>query len=97
MPEQNTAADSDLPVEASADHNAAASSAQRVEAGAEQTATTWCDRCGEDATTGDHTACRQLRALEPPRYCAHCRRRLKVQVMPTGWTATCVEHGTLTR
>jgi len=32
--------------------------------------------------------------LEPPRYCTRCRRRMVVQVTPSGWTATCVEHGT---
>ena len=52
----------------------------------------YCDRCGEEAA-GDHTACAAARRLEPPRYCPHCRRRMKVQVLPTGWTATCVAHG----
>ncbi|MEU5787375.1 MULTISPECIES: biotin synthase auxiliary protein BsaP [Micromonospora] len=56
-------------------------------------AVTWCDRCGEDATAGPHAACAAARALEPPRYCARCRRRMKVQVLPVGWSATCVEHG----
>ncbi|MEO3930720.1 hypothetical protein ABGB07_43775 [Micromonosporaceae bacterium B7E4] len=56
----------------------------------------WCDRCGEAAATGDHDACRAARALEPPRYCASCRRRMKVQVLPSGWSAVCVEHGTHT-
>ncbi len=50
----------------------------------------WCDLCGEP---GSHAACQDARALEPPRYCARCRRRLVVQVTPTGWTARCVEHG----
>ncbi|GAA0455855.1 hypothetical protein Ade02nite_04650 [Paractinoplanes deccanensis] len=54
----------------------------------------FCDRCGEPAAEGDHLACERARALEPPRYCALCRRRMKVQVVPAGWTATCVEHGT---
>ncbi|WP_442789719.1 biotin synthase auxiliary protein BsaP [Paenarthrobacter sp. GOM3] len=31
--------------------------------------------------------------MEPPRYCVECRRRLKVQVTPTGWTAECSRHG----
>ncbi|MEV4348336.1 hypothetical protein AB0J83_28090 [Actinoplanes sp. NPDC049596] len=56
----------------------------------------FCDRCGNPATEGDHTPCDRARALEPPRYCTQCRRRMKVQVVPTGWTATCVEHGTRT-
>jgi hypothetical protein len=34
-------------------------------------------------------------ALEPPRFCTGCGRRMKVQVHPRGWSATCVEHGTL--
>ncbi|WP_456049091.1 biotin synthase auxiliary protein BsaP [Actinoplanes sandaracinus] len=50
----------------------------------------YCDRCGEP---GSHAACVAARELEPPRYCPDCRRRMKVQVVPTGWTATCVEHG----
>ncbi len=58
---------------------------------------TYCDRCGEPgpADTAAHASCVAARELEPPRYCAHCRRRMKVQVVPTGWTASCVEHGTL--
>jgi len=55
--------------------------------------TLYCDRCGEPGT---HPDCTQARQLEPPRYCARCRRRLVVQVSPTGWTARCVEHGELT-
>ena len=31
--------------------------------------------------------------LEPPRYCAQCRRRMVVQVLPRGWSARCSEHG----
>nr|WP_166387807.1 hypothetical protein [Catellatospora methionotrophica] len=57
--------------------------------------TTYCDRCGEPTGTGTHDSCRAARQLEPPRFCTHCRRRMKVQVVPTGWTATCAEHGTL--
>jgi hypothetical protein len=53
----------------------------------------YCDRCGRVVTDGDHNGCAQARALEPPRFCPACRRRLKVQVMPAGWVATCVEHG----
>jgi hypothetical protein len=56
--------------------------------------TTYCDRCGEPLGGGSHAACEAARELEPPRYCPQCRRRMKVQVVPTGWTATCVEHGT---
>jgi hypothetical protein len=54
---------------------------------------TYCDRCGEPLTGGPHDRCRQARALEPPRYCPHCRRRMIVQVTPTGWTARCAQHG----
>ncbi|MBQ1026743.1 hypothetical protein [Micromonospora sp. C95] len=54
---------------------------------------TWCDRCGQAAAAGAHEQCAAARALEPPRYCARCRRRMKVQVLPVGWSAICVEHG----
>jgi SAM-dependent methyltransferase len=53
----------------------------------------WCDHCGRDAGEGGHDPCRGARALEPPRYCPHCRRRMKVQVLPNGWRAACVVHG----
>ncbi|WP_091653603.1 hypothetical protein [Micromonospora pallida] len=53
----------------------------------------WCDRCGEPEQVDTHEACRAARTFEPPRFCAYCRRRMKVQVLPTGWRATCVEHG----
>ncbi|MFA1540859.1 biotin synthase auxiliary protein BsaP [Actinomadura monticuli] len=59
----------------------------------------YCDRCGEPAAegdpAGDHAGCRAAREMEPPRYCAHCRRRMVVQVTPLGWTARCAEHGAL--
>ncbi|MBW8486261.1 biotin synthase auxiliary protein BsaP [Actinomadura parmotrematis] len=60
--------------------------------------TTYCDRCGEPAGGPDdaaHEACRTAREMEPPRYCAACRRRMVVQVTPTGWTASCSRHGEL--
>ncbi|SCE73260.1 hypothetical protein GA0070607_0913 [Micromonospora coriariae] len=54
----------------------------------------WCDRCGDPVAAGDaHPGCASARQLEPPRYCARCRRRMKVQVLPVGWSALCVEHG----
>jgi hypothetical protein len=56
----------------------------------------FCDRCGRAAEDGEHASCRAARSLEPPRYCAQCRRRMVVQVLPIGWTARCVEHGELT-
>ncbi|WP_308442645.1 biotin synthase auxiliary protein BsaP [Rugosimonospora africana] len=55
----------------------------------------FCDRCGGDLVAGAHAACRAARALEPPRFCPVCRRRMKVQVLPSGWRAQCVEHGEL--
>jgi GNAT superfamily N-acetyltransferase len=51
-----------------------------------------CGACGEP---GRHEACDRRLELDPPRYCAQCRRRMVVQVHPTGWTARCVEHGTV--
>jgi ribosomal protein S18 acetylase RimI-like enzyme len=53
----------------------------------------WCGQCGEALTPEGHAACRRRAALDPPRFCAQCRRRMVVQVTPTGWTARCVEHG----
>ncbi|QGN57462.1 hypothetical protein GKE56_05775 [Nostocoides sp. HKS02] len=53
----------------------------------------WCARCGEARAAGDHAACDRALALEPPRFCPACRRRMKVQVLPRGWSAVCVEHG----
>jgi hypothetical protein len=55
----------------------------------------FCDRCGEPAATGDHADCETARELEPPRYCPQCRRRMVVQVTPSGWNARCSEHGEL--
>ena len=56
---------------------------------------TYCGLCGKPAAEADHTACTRALGLEPPRYCTACRRRMVVQVLPTGWTARCVEHGEL--
>jgi ribosomal protein S18 acetylase RimI-like enzyme len=53
----------------------------------------WCGLCGEELTPEGHAACRRMAPLDPPRYCGQCRRRMVVQVTPTGWTARCVEHG----
>ncbi|HET6743805.1 MAG TPA: hypothetical protein VFH76_32930 [Kribbella sp.] len=53
---------------------------------------TYCGRCGLE---GRHEACVQALVLEPPRYCAHCRRRMIVQVHPMGWTARCSVHGSV--
>ena len=54
----------------------------------------WCTRCGGTTRVADHGCCATSADLEPPRYCAECRRRMVVQVLPQGWTARCVEHGT---
>jgi hypothetical protein len=53
----------------------------------------WCDHCGAAIGEGSHVTCQVARRLEPPRFCRYCRRRMKVQVLPAGWAATCVEHG----
>lgn len=53
----------------------------------------FCGRCGRELEGADHIACEQALALEPPRYCEICKRRMIVQVTPTGWTARCKEHG----
>jgi hypothetical protein len=55
----------------------------------------FCVHCGQDSPGGaDHPACHNPRtALEPPRYCTFCARRLVVQVSPLGWTAKCSRHG----
>ena len=53
----------------------------------------WCGQCGEALDAEGHPACRSRAELEPPRWCPHCRRRMVVQVTPTGWTARCSEHG----
>ncbi len=57
----------------------------------------FCPRCGIPVEHGDHSVCRAALALEPPRYCPTCRRRMVVQVTPSDWTARCVEHGETTR
>ncbi|HMM94212.1 hypothetical protein [Phycicoccus sp.] len=57
----------------------------------------WCGQCGLTLADGDHGRCARRAELEPPRFCVHCRRRMKVQVTPGAWTATCVAHGTVER
>ena len=57
---------------------------------------TYCGHCGDAVADRDHAPCDRMLAMEPPRFCTVCRRRMKVQVRPRGWSATCVEHGTLT-
>ncbi|WP_457609448.1 biotin synthase auxiliary protein BsaP [Luteipulveratus flavus] len=58
--------------------------------------TTWCGYCGQGSETVDHQRCTTMLALEPPRFCSRCGRRMKVQVVPTGWTAECSRHGVTT-
>jgi hypothetical protein len=53
----------------------------------------YCGRCGRALSDGGHESCLQALSLEPPRYCAECRRRMVVQVHPMGWTARCSVHG----
>jgi hypothetical protein len=53
----------------------------------------WCGRCGRAREVSDHVDCDRALALEPPRFCAQCRRRMKVQVLPRGWSALCAVHG----
>ena len=55
----------------------------------------YCGHCGEAVDARDHARCGELLQLEPPRFCAECRRRMVVQVTPAGWSARCVEHGEL--
>ncbi|WP_255769078.1 biotin synthase auxiliary protein BsaP [Pseudarthrobacter sulfonivorans] len=61
----------------------------------------FCGHCGEAYDGGAnppsyaHRQCEVLLQLEPPRYCADCKRRMKVQVTPTGWSAECSRHGVL--
>ena len=56
----------------------------------------YCGQCGEPASATGHERCDARAELEPPRYCAQCRRRMVVQIVPSGWSAKCVEHGTIT-
>ncbi|PNI07695.1 hypothetical protein CXX84_15325 [Arthrobacter sp. AFG7.2] len=49
--------------------------------------------CGAHKEKADHQACAARLELEPPRYCTACGRRLKVQVSPHTWWASCSRHG----
>ncbi|TLM81518.1 hypothetical protein FDW83_16060 [Pseudarthrobacter sp. NamE2] len=65
----------------------------------------YCRLCGEprqnkadDGGTAppssySHLRCDERLQMEPPRFCAECGRRLKVQVTPFGWSSTCSRHG----
>jgi hypothetical protein len=50
-----------------------------------------CTGCGRPIS--DCPGCG--RALDPPRYCPHCGRRMTVTVVPTGWIARCRDHAEL--
>ena len=54
-----------------------------------------CRWCGVAAAEHRPEPCR--RQLDPPRFCPTCGRRLRVQVHPTGWAASCRDHGPLPR
>jgi hypothetical protein len=56
-------------------------------------AAAYCRWCGSAAGECDGSTCR--RELDPPRFCPTCGRRLRVQVTPTGFTASCRDHGVL--
>ena len=56
----------------------------------------FCGHCGRPLDDDDHEVCSERLAMEPPRFCAECGRRMKVQVTPRGWSGTCVEHGVRT-
>jgi DNA-directed RNA polymerase subunit RPC12/RpoP len=55
----------------------------------------FCGRCGQEAGAGAHPDCERALALEPPRFCPECGRRMVVQVTPTDWTARCSRDGEL--
>jgi predicted amidophosphoribosyltransferase len=52
----------------------------------------YCGQCGKPSD-GGHSGCLARAALEPPRYCPECARRMVVQVDPMGWRAVCSRHG----
>jgi hypothetical protein len=53
----------------------------------------FCGHCGGERKNALHDRCDRAALLEPPRFCVACRRRMLVQVTPTGWTARCSRHG----
>jgi hypothetical protein len=71
-----------------ADHASSPESGRQADPGAR-----YCDRCGQPAGHEGSAGCTRARVLEPPRYCSRCRRRMVVQVTPSGWSARCSEHG----
>jgi hypothetical protein len=64
----------------------------------------YCDHCGQPlsqygqplsqpGSERGHQECRAARALEPPRYCPRCGRRMVVKVTPDAWSSRCPRHG----
>jgi hypothetical protein len=53
----------------------------------------YCGHCGQERAAAAHDRCDRAVLMEPPRFCGECRRRMLVQVTPTGWTARCSRHG----
>jgi hypothetical protein len=51
----------------------------------------FCRWCGTEVGGCDGVTCR--RPLDPPRFCPTCGHRLRVQVTPTGFDASCRTHG----
>jgi len=47
-----------------------------------------CTGCGRPVAVCAGCA----RALDPPRFCPECGRRMTVTVIPTGWVARCGDH-----
>ena len=62
-----------------------------VELSGRVTPDAFCRWCGKPAGACDQVSCR--REFDPPRSCPTCGRRLRVLVIPTGFTATCRTHG----
>jgi hypothetical protein len=50
----------------------------------------FCAGCGRPASVCAGCS----RPLDPPRFCVHCGRKLKVLVSPVRVEASCPEHGT---
>ncbi|WP_075743622.1 MULTISPECIES: hypothetical protein [Actinoalloteichus] len=55
----------------------------------------FCGWCGAARSTPHANGCARRRIVDPPRFCAHCARRMVVQVTPAGWSARCSVHGEL--
>lgn len=50
---------------------------------------------GQPIAEVDHLHPAAAAGLDVPRFCQLCGRRMKVQVRPDGWSATCSRHGDL--